>query len=79
MIALTPMAARFRLDVLLEQLGMSMSELARRSDVSFVTVNAIAKNRTTQVKLDTLDKLSAALGVEPGDLVERAPKKRGRG
>jgi DNA-binding Xre family transcriptional regulator len=75
MVALIPMAAKFRLDELLarppEEGGLSMSELARRSGVSFVTINAIAKNRTRQVHLDTLEKLSTALGVQPGDLIVR--------
>ncbi|MGI8496689.1 MAG: helix-turn-helix domain-containing protein [Gemmatimonadaceae bacterium] len=57
---------------------MSMSELARRSGVTFVTINAISKNRTTRVDLETLDKLSKALGVQPGELLERERKGRGR-
>lgn len=65
------MPTRFRLAELLEKAGISQSELARRTGVSFQTINAIANNRTRQVKLDTLDAFAAALGVEPGDLLER--------
>jgi len=72
------MPARFRLAELLEERGMSQSELARRSGITFATINAMTRNRTTGVQLDTLDKLARALGVEPGDLIER-DKKRGRG
>lgn len=74
------MAARFRLAELLEAAKppMSQSELARRSGVSLVTINAIANNRTRQVKLDTLDLLSEVLGVEPGELLEREGKRRGK-
>lgn len=79
MIASAPMTVRFRLDKLLaEQVPpISQLEVARRSGLSQVTVNGIAKNRTGQVSLDTLDKLCAALTklvgrkVEPGDLLER--------
>ena len=85
MVALSPMAARFRLHELLERPseegGLSMSELSRRSGVSFVTINAIAKNRTVQVRLDTLDKLAKVLRVEPGELIVRvrdARKRKGR-
>ncbi|HYN80179.1 MAG TPA: helix-turn-helix transcriptional regulator [Gemmatimonadaceae bacterium] len=39
--------------------GMSQGELERRSRVSYVTINAIANQRTTLVDLNTLDKLSA--------------------
>lgn len=74
------MAARFRLTELLAAASppMSQSELARQSGVSLVTINAIANNRTRQVQLETLDKLSRTLGVEPGALLEREPKRRGR-
>jgi len=65
--------ARFRLAALLADRGMTQTELSRRSGVSQVTVNAIANNRTTRVDLATLDALAVVLGLEPGDLVERAP------
>jgi DNA-binding Xre family transcriptional regulator len=70
------MGARFRLRELLEKADMSQSELARQSGVSFVTVNRMVANKTASVSLKTLDALSAALGVEPGDLLEREPKRR---
>lgn len=69
-------AARFRLAKLLEDAGMSQSELARRSGVSQVTVNGIANNRTTRVDLATLDALSSVLGVQPGELIERGAEPR---
>jgi len=70
------MGARFRLRELLEAASMSQSELARRSGISFQTINAIVGNRTAQVSLNTLDAISKALGLEPGDLLERDPKRR---
>lgn len=70
------MAARFRLKDLLEEKGMSQSELARRSGVSFQTVNALVGNRTTRVDLSTLDAISRVLGCEPGELLEREPKRK---
>ena len=76
------MAVRFRLDELLEERageGMTQAELARRSGLSTVTVNAIALNRTQRVDLGTIDKLVTALRCKPGDLFkyvpERAPKR----
>ena len=63
---------------------MSQGELARRSEVSLVTVNAIANNRTKRVDLETLDKLCGALAkllgrrVAPGELLDHEPSKRGR-
>ena len=71
-----PMAARFRLKELLEEKDMAQSELARRSGISFVTINRMAANKTAQVSLNTLDAISKALGCEPGELLERDPTKR---
>lgn len=71
------MPTRFRLEECLAERGMTQSELARRSLVSFQTVNAICRNRTTRVDLATLSALARVLDVEPGDLLER-DKKRGR-
>lgn len=75
------MAARFRLQEILDEQDppLSQSELARRSGVSLVTINAIANNRTKQVQLETLDKIARVFGLEPGELLEREPKKRGKG
>ena len=62
---------RFRLRRLLEKAGISQGELSRRSGISLSTVNRIATNSTTRVDLETLDRLSEALGCEPGDLIRR--------
>jgi DNA-binding Xre family transcriptional regulator len=80
MLEATRMAARFRLQEILDAQDppISQSELARRSGVSLVTINAIANNRTKQVQLETLDKLALALGLQPGELLERESKRRGK-
>jgi DNA-binding Xre family transcriptional regulator len=72
------MPVRFCLRELLAEQDppMSQGELARRSEVSLVTVNAIANNRTTRVDLATLDALCRVLKVEPGALLERVKGKR---
>jgi DNA-binding Xre family transcriptional regulator len=76
---------RFRLDALLAESGLSQRELAARSGVSPTIVNRMANNLAEQVALKTLDSLSATLSealgrvVEPGELLEREPKRRGRG
>ena len=77
----TLVTTRFRLDAVLADLKepMSQSELSRRSGISMTTINAMALNKTKQVSLATLDAISAALGVDPGSLIEReAPPARRR-
>lgn len=73
------MTARFRLRELLEERGISQSDLAKLADVSFATVNRLCTNATGQVSLETLDKIAAAIGVEPGELIVRVPDKKKRG
>jgi DNA-binding Xre family transcriptional regulator len=58
------------------QKGINQSELARRSGVSFQTVNGMVGNRTTRVDFSTLDAISKVLGCEPGDLLEREPRRK---
>lgn len=69
------MPTRFRLLEVLAELGVSQRELARLSGISLTIISRIANNKAKQVALATLDKLAAALGVEPGDLIVREPKK----
>ena len=38
------------------------------------TINAMANNKTARVSLATLDALCDALGVDPGELLEREPE-----
>ena len=65
------MAIEWRLGRILAQHPdrMSQSELARRSGISFTTINAIAQGTTSRVDLATLDALCRELGVTPGDLL----------
>lgn len=71
------MPVRFQLRELLEELGITQTELFRVAGVSLTTINRIVQNHTGQVSLETLDRLSSALGVlsgkriEPGDLIVR--------
>ena len=74
----------FCLREIIERRGVSQSELARQSGVSFATINRLCTNATRQVSLDTLHRLastlsSPALGgkrVEPGDLITREKRRR---
>jgi DNA-binding Xre family transcriptional regulator len=51
----------------------NISELARVSGLSRMTVHIIYHNLTTRVGLGTLDALAGALGCEPGELVGKRP------
>jgi DNA-binding Xre family transcriptional regulator len=66
----------FHLREVLESKGISQSDLARQSGVSFATINRLCTNATGMVSLETLDKLAQALEVEPGELIVREKKGR---
>ncbi len=63
--------AKFRLKELLDEVGMTRYELARRSGISYPTVTGIYHNTTAQVALKTLDALSKILKCEPGELIKK--------
>ena len=72
------MAAHFRLREALQGAGISQTEAARRSGVSFATVNRMCTNSTTRVDLATLDRLATVVGGEPGDLIVRSTSRKRR-
>lgn len=74
------MPTRFRLQEVIDEHDppISQRELSARSGVSPTTINRMCRNLTAQVSLATLDALSDVLGVEPGDLLEREGKRRGK-
>lgn len=63
------MPVRFTLRELLEKRGISQTDAARLSGVSFATINRMCTNATRQVSLDVLDQLAKFLRVDPGDLL----------
>ena len=54
----------------MEEKGMDMAKLSRRSDVSYNTVQKLTKDDTEDVKLSTLEQLAKALGVSTHELFE---------
>jgi len=66
-----PMPTVFRLAEVLEAKGLSQAEVARRAGLSVRTVARLCRNETAQVSLATLDALSVALKVQPGELITR--------
>lgn len=69
---------RLRIRELREALGLSQEELANRAGIRQATVSELERRRGGRVDLDVVEKLAAALNVEPGDLIVREPTKRGK-
>jgi putative transcriptional regulator len=57
------------LDALLEERGMTLTELARRVDVTVVNLSILKNGRARAVRFSTLTALCEVLGCQPGDLL----------
>ena len=57
------------LDRLLEERGMTLTELAQRVDISVVNLSVLKNGRARAIRFSTLDALCEALGCQPGDLL----------
>ena len=66
----------FRLRELLDEKGVTQSEAARASGVSFATINRMCTNATRQISLDVIEKLCAAFDAEPGELFALQSRRR---
>ena len=60
-----------RVGELAKQQGLTIKALAERAGVAYNTAHALYTGRATRIDLDTLDRICAALGAEPGDLLIR--------
>jgi len=70
-----PHRVRCRLDVLLEERSLTLTELADRVGVTVVNLSVLKNDRARAVRFSTLTALCDALQCQPGDLfvVEPAP------
>ncbi|GHO98709.1 hypothetical protein KSF_087570 [Reticulibacter mediterranei] len=64
---------RLRVKEVAEAHGLNMSQLSRRSDVSFSTVKRLWRNPHRSASTEILEKLAAAIGVSIHDLIEELP------
>jgi putative transcriptional regulator len=58
-----------RLDRLLEERGMTLTELAARVDVTIVNLSVLKNGRARAIRFSTLTALCDALGCQPGDIL----------
>ena len=65
---------RLRIKEVAEQKGVNMSQLSRRSAVSFSTINRLWINPYKPISTEILDKMATALQVSVHDLIEDVPE-----
>lgn len=66
-----------RLDALLADRGMSLTELAERVGVTMVNLSVLKNNRARAIRFSTLSAICSVLGCQPGDLLAWAPEGSG--
>lgn len=66
------MAVTWRVNELVERKGWTIRQLATRTHLDIKTVRNIVEGRATRVDLETIERLSDALGVPPGALWRRS-------
>ena len=63
------MAIRIRLDRLLMQRRMSLTELADRVGVTVVNLSILKTGKARAIRFSTLESLCRELGCQPGDVL----------
>lgn len=58
----------YRLDVLLDERGMTLASLAERIGVSVVNLSVLKNQRAKAIRFSTLTAICDALDCQPGDL-----------
>lgn len=67
---------RFRLRELRDSKGWSQARLADEAGTRQATISDIETGRARRVEIALMERLAIALGVEPGELIVREPKRR---
>jgi putative transcriptional regulator len=60
---------RVHLDQLLEQRGMTLTELSARVGVTVVNLSVLKNGRARAVRFSTLERLCEVLECQPGELI----------
>ena len=68
------MAIIVKLDDLLHDRRMTLTELAERVDLTLANLSILKTGKARAIRFSTLDAICAALGCQPGDLLEFQPE-----
>jgi putative transcriptional regulator len=64
------MAIHVKLDAVLAERGITLTELAERIGLTLANLSVIKTNKARAVRFTTLDALCRELNCQPGDLLE---------
>ena len=60
----------FNIDVMLARRKMSLTELSEKVGITLANLSVLKTGKARAVRVETLNKLCAALDCQPGDLLE---------
>ena len=66
----------FHIDVMLAKRKMSLTELSERVGITLANLSILKTGKARAGRLETLDRLCAALDCQPGDLMEFLPEEK---
>jgi putative transcriptional regulator len=68
------MAIIVRLDELLHDRRMTLTELAQRIDITLANLSVLKTGKARAIRFSTLEAICRALACQPGDLLEFRPE-----
>ena len=60
----------FNIDVMLAKRKMSVTELSNRVGITMANISILKNGKAKAVRVETLNKICAALDCQPGDILE---------
>jgi len=67
------MAIAVKLDELLHERRMTLTELAERIDITLANLSILKTGKARAIRFSTLEAICRALGCQPGDILEFVP------
>ena len=58
------------IDVMLAKRKMSVTELSNRVGITMANISVLKNGRAKAIRIETLDRICAALDCQPGDILE---------
>jgi Predicted transcriptional regulator len=72
------MAIIVKLDDVLHDRRMTLSQLAERVDITLANLSILKTGKARAMRFSTLDAICTALDCQPGDILSFAPDEEGR-
>ncbi|HZF95508.1 MAG TPA: helix-turn-helix transcriptional regulator [Allosphingosinicella sp.] len=67
------MAVIIRLDDRLREVGMTLTELAQRIDITLANLSILKTGKARAIRFSTLDAICRELDCQPGDIIAYKP------